>query len=92
MSAGGERLRAPSSGPVPSERLGVTIEVDRVLCFGFGDCVDSAPDVFALDEENTSVIVDPDGADLDDLLLAAQDCPVDAIFVVEIESGEQLYP
>ena len=92
MSAGGERLRAASSGPVASERLGVTIQVDRVLCFGFGDCVDSAPDVFALDEENTSVVVDPDGADLDDLLLAAQDCPVDAIFVVEIESGEQLYP
>ena len=79
-------------GPVLSTRSGITIEVDRVLCFGFGDCVDSAPDVFALDDEAKSVVANPDGADLDDLLLAAQDCPVDAIFVVEAESGEQLYP
>jgi ferredoxin len=89
----GERLEAPpSSGPVRSERLGVTIEVDRDLCFGFGDCADSAPEVFELDEESKSVVVNPDGTDLDDLLLAAQDCPVDAIFVVDAESGDQLYP
>ena len=75
-----------------SERLGVTIEVDRELCFGFGDCVDSAPAVFALDDEGKSVVVNPDGADLDDLLLAAQDFPVDAILVVGLESGDQLYP
>ena len=92
MSMGGNRLDAPTSGPVASERLGVTIEIDRELCFGFGDCVDSAPDVFELDDEDKSVVVNPDGADLDDLLLAAQDCPVDAIFVVEIASGDQLYP
>ncbi|MDP8943299.1 MAG: ferredoxin [Actinomycetota bacterium] len=92
MSMGGERVDAPSSGPVASERLGVTIQVDRELCFGFGDCVDSAPDVFQLDDEDKSVVVNPDGAGLDDLLLAAQDCPVDAIFVVAVESGDQLYP
>ena len=84
--------KLPSSGPVRSERLKVTIEVDRVLCFGFGDCVDSAPEVFQLDDEDKSVVIDPDGTDLDDLLIAAQDCPVDAIFVVSTESGEQLYP
>ena len=92
MSTGGERLDAPTSGPIASERLGVTIQIDRALCFGFGDCVDSAPDVFELDEEDKSVVANPDGADLDDLLLAAQDCPVDAIFIVEVESGDQLYP
>lgn len=92
MSSGGEPVSAPSSGPVASQRLGVTIQVDRDLCFGFGDCVDSAPDVFSLDDEGKSVVANPDGADLDDLLVAAQDCPVDAIFVVEAESGDQLYP
>lgn len=93
MSAEAGTRPPPSSGPVRSERLGVTIEVDRILCFGFGDCVDSAPDVFALDDEEKSVVVDPDGADLDDLLTAAQDCPVDAIFVIRAdETGEQLYP
>ena len=79
-------------GPVLSKRSGITIEVDRVLCFGFGDCGDSAPGVFELDEESKSVVVDPDAQDKDDIVLAAQDCPVDAIFIVDAESGEQIYP
>jgi ferredoxin len=54
--------------------------------------VDSAPGVFELDEESKSMVVDPDAQDLDSLLLAAQDCPVDAIFIVDAETGEQLYP
>jgi ferredoxin len=79
-------------GPAVSQRSGITIEVDRDLCFGFGDCVDSAPGVFELDDENKSVVVDPDAQDRDAIILAAQDCPVDAIFIVDQESGEQLYP
>jgi ferredoxin len=79
-------------GPAISKRNGITIEVDRDLCFGFGDCVDSAPSVFELDDESKSVVVDPDAQDRDAIILAAQDCPVDAIFIVDQESGEQLYP
>jgi ferredoxin len=81
-----------ASGPTVSKRNKVTIEVDRDLCFGFGDCVDSAPGVFELDGENKSIIVDPDAQDLDTIMLASQDCPVDAIFIFDEESGEQLYP
>jgi ferredoxin len=79
-------------GPVLSKRHKITIEVDRELCFGFGDCVDSAPGVFELDGENKSLVVDPDAQDKDTILVAAQDCPVDAIFIVDEETGEQLYP
>jgi ferredoxin len=79
-------------GPAVSKRSGITIEVDRDLCFGFGDCVDSAPGVFELDDENKSLVVDPDAQDRDAIILAAQDCPVDAIFIVDQDSGEQLYP
>ena len=78
-------------GAIRSERSGVTIEVDRELCFGAGDCVDSAPDVFQLDAEGKSVVVDPDGADLDGLLVAAGNCPVNAI-TVTADGGEQIYP
>lgn len=85
-------MSAPTSGPALSKRNKFTIEVDRELCFGFGDCVDSAPGVFELDGENKSVVVDPDGADRDEIMLAAQDCPVDAISIVDEESGEQLFP
>ena len=79
-------------GLAVSKRSGITIEVDRDLCFGFGDCMDSAPGVFELDDENKSVVVDPDAQDRDAIILASQDCPVDAIFIVDQESGEQLYP
>ena len=68
----------------------IEIEVDRQLCIGSGDCVDTAPDVFQLDDEDKAVVVDPDGAPLDDVIDAAGNCPVSAIFVVG-EEGD-LYP
>ena len=64
--------------------------MDRALCIGSGDCVDSAPDVFELDSEDKAVVIDPDGASTDEVLEAAGNCPVTAIFVVG-EAGE-LYP
>jgi ferredoxin len=72
----------------PENRIAIT--VDRALCIGSGDCVDTAPDVFQLDDEDKAVVVDPDGASLDDVLTAAGNCPVSAIFVVG-EEGD-LYP
>jgi ferredoxin len=72
----------------PVNRLEVT--VDRALCIGSGDCVDTAPDVFQLDDEDKAIVVDPDGASVDDVIEAARNCPVSAIFVVG-EDGD-LYP
>jgi ferredoxin len=68
----------------------IQVTVDRSLCIGSGDCVDTAPDVFQLDDEDIAVVVDPDGAPLDDILTAAGGCPVSAIFVIG-EEGD-LYP
>ena len=72
----------------PVNRVEVT--VDRALCIGSGDCVDTAPDVFQLDDEDKAVVVDPDGAPLEDVIEAARNCPVSAIFVAG-EDGD-LYP
>ena len=72
----------------PANRIRVT--VDRALCIGSGDCVDTAPDVFQLDAEDKAVVVDADGASVDDVIAAAANCPVSAIFVVG-EDGD-LYP
>ncbi len=69
----------------------IAIEVDRVLCFGFGDCVDTAPAVFAFDDEDIAIVLDPDGDPIDDILTAAQNCPVDAIIITD-ETGQQIYP
>lgn len=73
-----------------SERNRIRIDVDRALCIGSGDCVDTAPDVFQLDHEDKAVVVDPDGAAQDLVLEAAGNCPVTAVFVVD-ESGD-LFP
>ncbi len=74
-----------------SQRNRVAIEVDRELCYGFGDCVDSLPAVFALDDEEKAIVLDADAAGVDDIVEAAQNCPVDAIIVLD-EHGEQIYP
>ena len=68
----------------------IAITVDRALCIGSGDCVDSAPAVFELDSEDKAVVIDADGASTDEVLEAAGNCPVTAIFV-RGEDGD-LYP
>ena len=68
----------------------IRIEVDRGLCIGSGDCVDTAPEVFALDGEDKAMVIDPDGAPADVVIEAAGNCPVTAIFVFG-EDGD-LYP
>ena len=68
----------------------IRIEVDRGLCIGSGDCVDTAPDVFELDGEDKAVVIDPDGAPVDVVVEAAGNCPVTAILVFS-EEGD-LYP
>src|ERR671914_459610 len=76
--------------PELSQENRIEVTVDRSLCIGSGGCVDTAPDVFQLDDEDKALVVDPDGAPLDDVLTAAGNCPVSAIFLVG-ESGD-LYP
>lgn len=76
--------------PELSPANAIEITVDRALCIGSGDCVDTAPDVFQLDDEDKATVVDPDGAPVDDVIEAAHNCPVSAIFVVG-EAGD-LYP
>jgi ferredoxin len=70
---------------------GVRIEVDRELCFGFGDCADTAPRVFALDDAEKAIVIDPDGAAIERIIEASQNCPVDAIIITDAD-GAQLYP
>ena len=73
-----------------SEKNGIRIEVDRGLCIGSGDCVETAPEVFELDSEDKARVIDADGTDTDTVIEAAGNCPVTAIFVFG-EDGE-LFP
>ena len=67
------------------------VKVDRNLCIGVGNCVAYEPTVFALDEENKAVVLDPSSVDEDTLLEAAESCPENAI-IIEDEEGNQVYP
>lgn len=63
-------------------------QIDESACASHGDCVDIAPEVFAL-EDVAEVI----GSGPDDLLLAAAEaCPSTAIRIVELESAALVYP
>lgn len=67
------------------------IEVKRDMCIGAGPCVAIAPGVFQLDEEGKAYVVNPKGADDETIKMAAEACPVLAIFLYD-EKGNQIYP
>ena len=71
---------------------GLQIVIDRELCYGFGDCVSSAPAVFELDDDEKAVVIDPNGAARDDLVEAAANCPVNAITILDTGTGETVFP
>jgi ferredoxin len=66
----------------------LTVMIDDAACAAHGDCVDVAPEVFALDETAEVVGTGPD----DLLIAAAQACPSAAIVLLDANSNEQLYP
>jgi ferredoxin len=69
----------------------LSITVNKVRCIGSGDCVETAPAVFQLDDEGKSEVVNATGAGDGVIVSAARSCPVKAITVVD-EAGVQLFP
>ncbi|HUA35380.1 MAG TPA: ferredoxin [Candidatus Binataceae bacterium] len=67
------------------------ITVNKTRCIGSGDCVETAPAVFQLDDEGKSDVVNPTGASDNSIVAAARSCPVKAITIVD-DSGTQLFP
>jgi ferredoxin len=70
---------------------GLRIRIDRTLCVGFGDCVNSAPEAFVIADDGVVSFVDPEGVARERLLEACDACPVDALTVFD-ENGQQLVP
>lgn len=64
------------------------LEIDEDACAAHGDCVDLAPDVFALDDVARVIGHGPDEL----LLAAAEGCPSTAIRVIDPETGGLVYP
>jgi ferredoxin len=59
----------------------IGIKVDPTRCEGFGSCVITAPDIFALgDDGRAKLIVSKVGVErIDEVRRAAYNCPVSAI-------------
>lgn len=68
------------------------IVVDRLKCISVGNCADTAPKVFQVDEDYVSVIINAHGAEVATIVAAAESCPVEAIRVIDTQAGQQLYP
>lgn len=68
------------------------VQVIRNLCIGAAACVGVSPATFTLDEEKKAVISEGSTDTPENILLAAQACPTQAIIVTEVESGKQVWP
>jgi len=64
--------------------------VDERACAAHSDCLDLAPQAFALSDDDTAVVIGTAPADL--LVRAAEACPSVAISVIDEDTGEQIYP
>jgi ferredoxin len=73
------------------EIAGLRVHIDRDLCVGFGDCIDIAPEAFALDEEGIAEILSAESLERERFLRACAACPVDAITVWRA-NGDALLP
>ena len=62
--------------------------IDEASCLAHGDCAELAPDVFRIDE--FAVVIGT--APLPELRAAAEACPAGAISIIDVESGEAVYP
>ncbi len=68
------------------------ITVDRDTCIGDGLCCNDAPETFEMDNDQIAVVKNPVGDDVDTIVEAARNCPVEAIKVVDTKTGKQLFP
>ena len=97
-------VKLPSERQAPAEERegGVKVEIDADKCLGFGSCVIVSPDVFRLDERpgqgvfrsraKLDVLDEAGGKDYENLLIAAQSCPTQAITIVDRKTGKRIYP
>ncbi|MEV5377605.1 ferredoxin [Streptosporangium nondiastaticum] len=68
------------------------VRVDRGLCVGSGMCAGSAPGAFALDAGHRSRPLAEETDPSEEVLAAAETCPVEAITISRPDTGETVFP
>jgi ferredoxin len=66
--------------------------VDHQACVGNAMCESIAAKTFRLNDDRQSEAVDPPANTEAEILEAAENCPVSAIYVEDAETGERLFP
>ena len=71
---------------------GLTIIIDRLLCVGFGDCIEIAPEAFEFDKDGIVKFKESLAeVDRERLIKSCDICPVDALTILD-EAGVQIVP
>lgn len=81
-----EREPAGGAGKGVPKRL--EVHVDHERCVGNGMCLEFAPGVFAHNARRQSEVVDPEGDAVEDIVIAAENCPTAAIQLSDAATGE----
>jgi ferredoxin len=68
--------------------VALSIEINREVCMGSGNCSFWAPGVFDLDDDGIAIVTDPEGEPEDKIVLAGQGCPTQAIAI--FRDGEKI--
>ncbi|SFE80019.1 ferredoxin [Streptomyces mirabilis] len=68
------------------------VEVDRSVCIGSAQCVHRAPEAFRLDTAMQSHPAEAETDANEKILEAAESCPVEAIMITLLGSGEPVFP
>jgi ferredoxin len=68
------------------------ITIDRELCIGDQACCAEAPNTYEMDDENIAIVTNPEGDSPEEILAGAKICPVDAIILVDEDTGQQVWP
>jgi len=70
----------------------IKVKVLRDTCIGAATCVAISPDVFELDSNMKAVVKDGANDTKENIINAAQGCPVKAIVITDANTGEQIWP
>jgi len=71
--------------------MALDIKIDEDECIGCGECAESAPNTFEVNDDNIVEVKNPGGDDEETIIEAAKACPVEAIAITN-DAGEKLAP
>ena len=65
------------------------IQVDLDKCVGSRMCLAIAPKVFGLNEDGQAAVIDASADSLENIRIAAENCPISAITVEELDTERE---